>query len=283
MVKRGNIMRGHFMVDFSKREGPFEMQTNHFHTSYEVYYLISGERYYFINERTYHLQKGDLVFIGKNELHKTGETGVNRHERILINFTDSLFLPFRDSQEELLFAPFKRKFRLLRLKEKERPFVEGLLEQMIKETKERESGFELYATTLLQQLLLYAERRMDGAPQEELEPVSPAEQKMFEIAEFMNGHFAEQVKLTDLAKQFYISEYYLSRTFKKVTGFSYVEYVNMLRIREARRLLEETDWKVTDIAASAGFDSIAHFGRLFKSMTGMSPLAFRRKRANELH
>lgn len=270
-------MPGYLKIDVSKREGPFEMRTNHFHDSYEVYYLISGERYYFINERTYHLQKGDLVFIGRNELHKTGETGVNRHERILIDFNEPLFHPLTDPQEELLFAPFKRKYRQLRLQEEERLFVEGLLHSIIRETTERAQGYELYAKTLLQQLLLFAERRMGTRPHEALETASPAEQKVFEIAEYINSHYAEPLKLSDLARQFYISEYYLSRAFKKVTGFSYVEYVNTLRIREAQRLLRETGLKVTEVAERSGFDSIAHFGRLFKKVAGMSPLAFRRK------
>lgn len=274
-------MPGRLTVDFLKREGPYEMQSNHFHDSYEVYYLLSGERYYFINERTYRLQSGDLVFIGKNELHKTGETGANRHERFLIDFTEGLFNPAADAGEHMLFAPFRRKNRLLRLQDEDRPFVEGLLRQIFRETEGREAGFELYAKTLLAQLLLFAERRMDAGPREAPEPVGPAEQKVFEIAGYVNGHFAEPLKLADLARRFYISEFYLSRAFKKVTGFSFVEYVNTLRIREAQRLLAETELKVTEIAARSGFDSIAHFGRLFKALAGMSPLSFRRAAKNK--
>src|SRR5690606_6312499 len=65
----------------------------HFHESYEIYYLLAGERYYYVNDRIYALQVGDLLFINKNQLHRTTSKGRSTHERILINFEDSFLEP----------------------------------------------------------------------------------------------------------------------------------------------------------------------------------------------
>ncbi|MNJ41043.1 Bifunctional transcriptional activator/DNA repair enzyme AdaA [compost metagenome] len=84
-----------------------------------------------------------------------------------------------------------------------------------------------------------------------------------------------------LAEKFYVSPYYLSRFFKEATGFTFVEYVNSVRINEATKLLERSSLKVNLIAKKVGFGSVTHFGRVFKSVTGHAPLYYR-KEASEL-
>lgn len=75
-----------FMIEQIKRAGTFSMDSDHYHDSYEIYYLLAGERNYYINNLVYALRSGDLIFINRNELHRTVAKGTSRHERILINF-----------------------------------------------------------------------------------------------------------------------------------------------------------------------------------------------------
>lgn len=75
-----------FMIEQIKRAGAFSMDSDHYHDSYEIYYLLAGERNYYINNLVYALRSGDLIFINRNELHRTVAKGTSRHERILINF-----------------------------------------------------------------------------------------------------------------------------------------------------------------------------------------------------
>jgi hypothetical protein len=78
-----------FLFSTRKAVGHFNMQSNHFHDQFELYYLLSGERNYFIKDRTYFVRKGNLIFINTNELHKTTDTGVPNHERVLLRFSKS--------------------------------------------------------------------------------------------------------------------------------------------------------------------------------------------------
>lgn len=82
-----------FQIEQLKRIGHFNMDTDHFHDFYEIYYLLSGQRHYYIRNRMYALEAGDLVFINKNHLHRT--TGGSRlpHERVLISFDDAYLEP----------------------------------------------------------------------------------------------------------------------------------------------------------------------------------------------
>ncbi len=102
-------------------------------------------------------------------------------------------------------------------------------------------------------------------------------EKISEIATYLHQHYLEELTLKKIAGQFYISPSYLSRTFKKVTGFYFSEYVQAVRMREARRQLIESDEKVLTIAGNVGFHSIAHFNKTFKKMTGVSPIQFRKQ------
>ncbi|NMA94667.1 MAG: helix-turn-helix transcriptional regulator, partial [Clostridiales bacterium] len=58
------------------------------------------------------------------------------------------------------------------------------------------------------------------------------------------------------------------------------EYINNVRIKEAQALLLSTDYKVIDISAKVGYTNTSHFGRVFREMTGYSPLRFRKYNAH---
>jgi transcriptional regulator GlxA family with amidase domain len=74
-----------------------------------------------------------------------------------------------------------------------------------------------------------------------------------------------------------MSPYYISRMFKEVTGFSFVHYLNLIRVKEAQRLLQRTEMKITDVALSVGFDNFSHFGKTFKSITQTTPREYRKQ------
>lgn len=81
-----------------------------------------------------------------------------------------------------------------------------------------------------------------------------------------------------MAAQFYLSPYYLSRLFRRVTGQSIVDFINVRRIEAARRLLESTDLGINDVAEETGFSTTAHFRRVFREQVGVSPMQYRKAR-----
>ncbi|GAA3403556.1 AraC family transcriptional regulator [Paenibacillus hodogayensis] len=275
-------MKEPFYIHFNQVSGYHSMPSNHFHEPYEIYYLLAGERNYFIKDHTYRIGKGDLVFIAKNELHKTSDAGVPNHERILVNFNDYFVERFA---EPLLFEPFHGKIRRLRLNLPEREWVERVLFEMLQEEQETFAGKTASLQSRLVMLLLWCGRKLErqAAEQDVYEHESPAHKKISEIVEFINDSYEMPLSLDMVAKSHYISAFHLSRMFKRVTGFSFVEYVNTVRVREAQRLLKETDWKVTRIAETVGYENIGHFGRVFKQMTKTNPLDYRKsvKRAGD--
>ena len=77
-------------------------------------------------------------------------------------------------------------------------------------------------------------------------------------------------------QKFYISPYYLSRLFRRVTGQSIVDYINGRRIEAAQKLLETTELSIGAVAEQTGFASAAHFRRVFRETMGTGPLQYRK-------
>lgn len=265
-----------FVIEQIKRAGPFSMEFDHYHDTYEIYYLLAGERSYYINHMIYTLRKGDLIFINKNEIHRTTSKGSARHERILINFEEDYLYSLLASFD-LSFPFLTERSLLLRPVAHEQGAIEALLFSMLKEQNEPRTQQVPYLQTLLIQLFIEM-NRIQEISREPIAPESSEKQlKVYEIIDYLHTHYAEKLTLEQLSETFYISCTYLCRLFKQTTGFTIIEYLNYIRIKESQRLLRNTNHKVTAIAEYTGFDSIAHFGRVFKQIVKCSPLQYRKQ------
>lgn len=269
-------MAADFEFHRNKVAGAMSMPANHFHDTYEIYYLCSGERYYFIKNKTYHVKAGDIVFIGKNELHKTTEANRIAHERLLINFHERFLAPAWEQESVSLQLPFQSAGHVLRLAEDDRRTAESILLGIEQEMNTRKQGAALYIKALLTQLLVFCSRLTTASGIGSVERTGPQERKINEIVAYINSRFDHPLSLQHISERFFISPYHFSRLFRDITGFTFIEYVNNVRVMEARRLLRETATPVTRVAEQAGFDSIAHFGRVFKQIARCSPTAYRK-------
>jgi len=98
---------------------------------------------------------------------------------------------------------------------------------------------------------------------------------MKEAASYLHVHFPENVSLAGTAEHINANPSYLSRLFRQTTGMTFREYLNMIRIEEAKRLLSATDYPVSEIAIACGFSDQSHFARVFKKSTGLTPKNYR--------
>ncbi|MBE7465900.1 MAG: helix-turn-helix transcriptional regulator [Planctomycetes bacterium] len=93
---------------------------------------------------------------------------------------------------------------------------------------------------------------------------------------FIEGHFAERLKLADLARASGWSEDYFGRVFRRAFGRSPLQHLLDRRVQEGRRLLAgDPRLTVPEAAHRSGFDDARHFARQFKRRYGQSPAAFR--------
>jgi two-component system response regulator YesN len=113
------------------------------------------------------------------------------------------------------------------------------------------------------------------AERKELQRADPIIDYVFEYVE---QHYEQGIYLEDLAGRLKITSGYLSTYFKEKTGTNFVDYLNGIRISRAQELLNVTDDKVRDISQRVGYQNINSFNRMFKKVTGLTPVEYRKKR-----
>ena len=79
----------------------------------------------------------------------------------------------------------------------------------------------------------------------------------------------------DFANRLSIHVNHLNKVLKENTGKTTTDIITSRIITEAKILLKQTDWNISEIAYSLGFEEIAHFSNFFKKQTSFTPLAFR--------
>lgn len=94
---------------------------------------------------------------------------------------------------------------------------------------------------------------------------------------YIENHLCENLSAGLLASRVGYADYYLSRLFKKETGFSIDEYARNARIERAKLLLASSKDNIQEIAEALGFNDRNYFSVTFKKITGMSPAAYRKK------
>lgn len=96
---------------------------------------------------------------------------------------------------------------------------------------------------------------------------------------YIGNHFREQISLQSVADKLYVSSSYLGKCLQKALGGSnFRQYLNELRIEEAKKLLDSTDKKIYEIAEETGFTESKYFISRFIDQTGMTPAEYRKKK-----
>lgn len=99
-----------------------------------------------------------------------------------------------------------------------------------------------------------------------------------QILIYCSEHFREDISVKKIAKDLYISESNVSKIFSHKIGYSFREYINSLRISEAKKLLKNTDAKITDIMYSVGYENQSSFNRVFLEEAGMTPGEYKKQK-----
>lgn len=264
-------------VEYMKRSEAFTMSVDHYHAYYEIYYMLSGKRLYFIRDRSYAVEQGDLVFIPKHELHKTMHAGEAAHERVIIHFDDATVEKWSSEHFGYLLSSFRQDSPIIRLPLSEQNRVEQLIRQLLSEIEIKPTGYELIPGPAITELLLIAARYVEQHDFAPMQHETPMHAKITEVVRHINTSYAEPLRLGDLSERFFISSYYLSRMFKEITGFAFSDYVVLTRIKEAQRLLRDSDSSISEIAVAVGFENFSHFGKMFKKIARQSPRDYRKQ------
>lgn len=262
------------------RKGNFNMRVKHFHNQYEIFYLIEGERQFFFDNRSYLIKGGSLILVDENVIHMTKDNSVPEfgHDRIILYVDKPKMQELNDMFPHLNLVDFFHKhYGVFHLSLDQQTAFINFYHRLMEEFDQKKRN---YKAMIDMEIIMYFIRFMREnhtlAQDETAISNNPKYRHVYEVADYISRHYTNTLTLDFLAGEFFISKYYLCRAFKEVTGYSVNEYANIHRIQHAKRLLEETDLSIAEIATQMGYESTTYFEKVFKSFMTVPPLRYRK-------
>ncbi len=248
--------------------GSFE---RHIHDSYEIYYLVKGEMRYLIGDEIYNVCAGDMVLIPAGVLHNTTYHGSDT-ERFLINF------PSRLLKDKALLECFDR--HIIPLTSGMRFEVEAVLSKMEHERDLKDSFSQQLIMQYISELLICCIRIHSSVA---VQPLGGYASVIQRAVKYINENYSGNLSLISVSEKFGISKSYFSRKFKEITGFGFSEYLTLVRVSNAEKMLSESNMSVIEITFACGFNDSSYFASVFKKLFGVTPYKYAmNKRGNSI-
>ena len=246
---------------------------NHYHDGHELIYIISGEAEFSVSEKVFRAKKGDLLVFSRFEEHSVRVISAEyRRYTLLISSEIS-----RGSENYALSSilvnrsqGFEHIVNCGRSCEK----IETLFAAIYNESIKQKPMYSKVADAFLMILLSEVYRI---APQRFIVDENKNSEMVRKIQNRFERDCSENVTIASLASEFHVSPSHLAHVFKKITGYSTVDYLISCRLSEAKNLLADSEKSIKEIVDRCGFSDESNFSRTFKNKTGMTPSEFRRQ------
>lgn len=130
---------------------------------------------------------------------------------------------------------------------------------------------------ILQLLIVFAEHLSILASQLLVQQQHAEPEPILRARKFIEENLAQPLRLKAAATSAGLSTAYFSRMFKKTTALTFTEYLARVRIDQAKQMLLNPNLHVQEVAFAVGFQSVAHFNRVFKKLVGTAPGTYRQQ------
>jgi AraC-like DNA-binding protein len=265
----------YYYFDYDSRRYNINMDFQHFHQFYEILILLDEKIGHIIEGDYYPVYKYDIVLLRPMLLHKTEYPVGLPSRRLIINFSVPRESAYLDTMIQPVLSIFDAELPIYRFPEDLRLRLFGILNDIFRLKMHTPLMRDLLIhSKFMEFLCLLYEYRDQNLYVQDLTHDSIT-QKVYTITSYIHSHYAGELSLEALAKRIYVSPYYLSHQFRRVTGFTLVNYIQMTRIRNAQQCLLGTDMKISKITEHCGFNSFSQFNRVFHKFCRTSPSRFR--------
>lgn len=266
-------------IELSKVER-FIDQTPHTHEFFEVECVLHGACLHTVENQPIAVRAGDMIIVPPRVSHKTSP----EPDCVMINLKirkrtfDQAFINLLSTSNELssylartLYSESYRSSFTFHCGND--LFVKELLLSMYGQQLEEKPYFNYVLEGMT--LTLFSYMIQNHSHNIEISNfVSAGDQRMSQIIAYIHENY-RTVTLKSLARQFYISEPYLSLIIKKETGSTFSSLLQEIKIQKASVLLLTTDFKIDIVCEQAGYKDTTQFIKTFKNYHGLSPRQYR--------
>lgn len=242
--------------------------TSHLHYHIELAFLLEGETRAVVDSKEYRITAGDVLLAFPNQIHRFETLQNEKYVLLLVSpeiipellgqFTEALPASnvisgaAKDPELQALAYQISDTYH------QDEPFRESLLR-----------GYLLvFFCKILQKMELLDTKRGDH-------------QVLDSILNYCTLHFDKNLSLEILEKELHVSKYYISHVMNQRLHLGFNDYVNSLRVSAACKLLVKSDYSVTEISETVGFNTLRTFNRAFLKQMGMTPSEYRSRKKKE--
>lgn len=233
------------------------------HKNIEILHCTDGSGYVQYGAKQISFSKGDLMIINADTLHSVGSICPISYQCLII---DNSFFLENGIQIDLLC--FQNRIN--------DPELSRLFREIALAYAQHVPGVELSAALIRLSVLSFMIPLCRNYSSKMHTAVSASDPCVKMAIKYIRNHLRDTITLDDLSGHTGLSKYHLSRQFKTATSMSIIEYINLSRCLEAKRLIENGD-SVSIAALSCGFNNLSYFSRTYKKHLGELPSSAIRK------
>ena len=259
-------------------------QTFHWHDELELLILVEGSLELKVGYEWLRLTAGDIMLINSDEIHSMKETEEKNVVVCVYISCNACHERYPDFYEIVALWPYSEAFN--KINQNKLIIMENVnkLAGLMEQTADRERIEQQFDSML--KSIIYCYRLditdLNGAA------FQVTDEKMdviYRTIKYLYSNYDHKVNLKDVSEQEYLSMFYLSHSFKDITGYCFRDWLNYVRVEKAEKLLLKTNLPITEIAYQCGFSDVRYFNKHFLKWYKISPNKYRKlfRESYEMH
>ena len=248
----------------------------HEHTFFEIVYVENGFSLHSFNGKTAILTAGDMFAVSPGNTHAY----FSAHHASIYNllFDRDELAGFEDRVSRLPGFSRAEGCAIANVPLGDRQELKTIFEKIMAERCDMRAGWETALTgCLLQAIVIFSRLASEsGAPGNGKVSQDAYFKYILKALEYIEENYKKKLTADDIAAYAGLSKGYFNKQFKAKMDMTPTEYVRVFRIAKSMELLKTTAKSVSEAAAESGFSDITMFSRVFKQVTGKSPVSYKK-------
>jgi AraC-like DNA-binding protein/mannose-6-phosphate isomerase-like protein (cupin superfamily) len=249
----------------------------HIHSALEIILMVQGRIEAAIGNEQYTAEPGDLLLVRSNTIHHftSRDEGTVSYWVLKIKPTliTELAPPAHCGEYLMFFAldrkPLQKFWKREALTGTPLAMAASALAAEVQQVHHgAEMGLRLCAAQLLLAILRQAH---ESGGYEQIVPEEAVARRIYDTVVFINRNYNQNITAEDCSKIACMSYSYFSRSFRRVTGKNFRDYLNQVRVAHGEKALLTTDQSVTEVAALCGYDNVSYFISVYRRIKGETP------------
>lgn len=278
--EKGEVKLEDFEIVYQICDHPVLMTSPHYHSVIEIIYILEGEFVITISDTAYTLTPGEMVLVNAKEVHSVKVLDYGVHRSFAVKFPPETISSDSQSLMELKYViPYLMSFSDFKThytkEEVENSNIKNCIDSIMREDRERGYAYKFAIRIYISHLFLDLIRKVNTINPINEEIKESIRLKFTDIFNYLSDCYTEKLTAVHVAKKFGLRQSDFSANFKKITGKSFNEYLNYVRICKAKRMLISSEQNISEIAFAVGFANTSYFINCFKAQMGITPAGFK--------